>query len=79
MMTTSTSTPVDRVCSIVSAVIKVAVDANTARSNTPQWDSLKHIEVMFAIEDEFGVQFSEEELASLTSISAIAVRLTHAA
>jgi acyl carrier protein len=42
-----------------------------SRETTAAWDSLKHVAVIFAIEDEFEVQFSEEQMASLASLSAI--------
>lgn len=45
------------------------------RKETPQWDSLRHIELMFAIEDHFDVQFSEHQLATLDSLEAIAIAL----
>ena len=43
-----------------------------SRENTAEWDSLKHLEIMFAVEDEFRVEFSEDELASADSIARIA-------
>lgn len=54
--------------------------AGISRRNTHAWDSLRHIEIMFALEDEFGIEFSEEELASLESVAKIvdAVRVRHA-
>lgn len=56
-------------------------DADITRQNTPSWDSLKHIEIMFALEDELGTEFSEEELAKLDSVAKIvdAVLAKHAA
>ncbi|MHB8544095.1 MAG: acyl carrier protein [Leptospirales bacterium] len=39
------------------------------RENTPEWDSLKHIEIMFALEDELGVSFSEDELVELDTVN----------
>jgi acyl carrier protein len=42
-----------------------------SRETISAWDSLKHVAVIFAIEDEFEVQFSEEQMASLASLSAI--------
>lgn len=55
--------------------------ADITRQNTPSWDSLKHIEIMFALEDELGTEFSEEELAKLDSVTKIvdAVLAKHAA
>ena len=63
---------------VLTTVLKCEVNAETSRKNTPQWDSLKHIEVIFALEDALGWEFSEEELADLDSVSNILDRaLTH--
>lgn len=32
------------------------------------WDSLAHINVMFAVESEFGLQFSDEQFTSFQSV-----------
>jgi acyl carrier protein len=55
--------------------------ADITRKNTASWDSLKHIEIMFALEDELGAEFSEEELVRLDSVAKIvdAVLVKHAA
>jgi acyl carrier protein len=37
----------------------------------PQWDSLHHIELMLALEMEYGVQISSEVLPELLSLGAI--------
>lgn len=50
-------------------VLKTDVDADTSVLNTPQWDSLRHIEVIFAVEDAAGVQFDEAELSELNSVA----------
>ena len=41
------------------------------RASEPGWDSIKHIELIFALEDAFGMLFGEEELAGLDSSYAI--------
>jgi len=41
------------------------------RTHTHAWDSLKHVEIMFAIEEEFGIEFAEQELKTATSASRI--------
>jgi acyl carrier protein len=56
---------------VLATVLKCEVSKKTSRENTPQWDSLKHIEVIFAIEDELGHLFSEVELAELNSVERI--------
>lgn len=40
-------------------------------ADVPGWDSLEHINLMFAIEEEFGVQFVGNELAELENIGAL--------
>ncbi len=39
--------------------------------NTPKWDSLRHIEVVFAIENAFHVRFTMPEIASLRQLGDI--------
>lgn len=41
------------------------------RDTAGGWDSLKHMEILFAVEDELGIQFREDELAELGSVRAI--------
>ena len=37
-------------------------------ANVPQWDSLRHIEVIFAIESAYQVRFTMPEIASLRNL-----------
>ncbi len=71
------------VLATLSAVLKrpLPQGAQTSRDNTPEWDSLKHVEIMFALEDELATEFSEDELAQLSSAASIidTVAARHAA
>lgn len=40
---------------------------SVTRDSEPGWDSLKHVELILMLEEHFGVQFSEEEMAALRS------------
>jgi len=42
------------------------------RDDQPDWDSLKHIELVFALEGALGVRFEADELGELTDVEAIA-------
>jgi len=71
------------VLTVLAAVLKrpFHAGADITRQNTPSWDSLKHIEIMFALEDELDIEFSEEELVKLDSVIKVveAVLAKHAA
>jgi acyl carrier protein len=45
------------------------------RADVPEWDSLKHMEIVFALEDRYGVQFDESEFQRLDTPVAIAAAL----
>ena len=42
-----------------------------SRATEPAWDSLKHVELAFLIEDHFGVRFSEKEVAGIEDLAGI--------
>lgn len=45
-------------------------DASNSQ-NTPRWDSLRHIEVVFAVESAFHVRFTMPEITSLRNLGDI--------
>lgn len=54
------------VMNLIAELLKLDTDSLSSRFNqTTIWDSLQRVEILFAIEDEFDVQFSEAELARL--------------
>jgi acyl carrier protein len=59
------------VISVLSTVLKREICNDDSRENLVQWDSLKHIEVIFAIEDELNVEFPEKLLPDLNSVVSI--------
>lgn len=38
---------------------------NAAFAEEGLWDSLKKVEIIFALEDEFGITFEQEEIAAI--------------
>ncbi|MFT0531221.1 acyl carrier protein [Castellaniella hirudinis] len=63
------------VVKIVSTVLKEQISLEASRAALSTWDSLKHVEIMFALEDEFGIAFSEKELSDLDNVSEIIDRI----
>jgi acyl carrier protein len=62
---------VERVLRVVSAVLDVPLStlhSETSSDDIERWDSLGHLNLIMALEGEFGVQFSEDDLTDLTSI-----------
>jgi acyl carrier protein len=71
----------DRVRQVLSLTLNTPIPAGEdfTRDGASVWDSLKHVELIFALEDEFDVQFSEsmmQELVSLNAIVAVIRRLS---
>ena len=44
--------------------------------DTPQWDSFVHINLIIAIESEFGIEFDSAEIGNLLSVSQILNAIT---
>jgi acyl carrier protein len=65
------------VADLVRRVLKLPPGIRSAlsRSELAQWDSLKHMELIFALEDRYGVQFDEAEFPTLVSTHAIVAAL----
>lgn len=66
----------DAVGALVARVLGVAGTAHDLRRQAlPEWDSLKHVEIVFALEDAYNMQFDESEFAALDSVDAIVALL----
>jgi acyl carrier protein len=48
-----------------------AVTRETAPANTPTWDSISHLNLIFEVEDVFGVRLSTEEIPRVTSAGSL--------
>lgn len=62
----------ERIIEIIAQIIKKdEADLVLDIGKEGRWDSLKLVEIVFALEDEFDVMFNEEEIANMKSISKI--------
>jgi len=65
----------DRVRQMMADIFGVPVDQLTPASspdNVETWDSIQHLNLVMALEQEFGVQFSPEEIEQLLSVELVA-------
>ncbi len=68
----------DRVQTIFSDVFQIAREQVTPESSPdtiPNWDSLQHLNLVLALEQEFGIQFTPEEIEQLLSVELVAALL----
>lgn len=64
----------ERICQTLADVLGLDVGdigLSTSRTNTAAWDSLKHIELVMALETEFGVSLSVAEIEAINSVGDI--------
>lgn len=50
---------------------KVEITRDTTCEDMEEWDSIAHIQLIFEIEEVFGMQFEAEEIGMLNSIGKI--------
>lgn len=70
------------VLDVLSAILRrpFPPGVDVVRADTAGWDSLKHVEIVFAIEEELGVTFPETALSELDRASrfvSVAAALLH--
>jgi citrate synthase len=59
---------------LLTKSLRVPADQITpelAFGDLPQWDSMGHMEVMMALEAQYGIEINAETIGALTSIPAI--------
>jgi len=59
---------------IMAAVFELSksdINSDTNPDTVANWDSLRHMKFVLALEEEFAVEFSDDQIFSLTSIASI--------
>jgi acyl carrier protein len=65
----------ERTRRIVADIFALPMDQvrpDSSPDTIQQWDSLKHLEMVLALEQEFAIQFTPEEIEQLLSVELIA-------
>lgn len=58
---------------------KIALTPETTADDVEDWDSLTHISLMAAVEDEFGVKFSMREVSGMKNVGEMAALIAERA
>ncbi|MFO0481208.1 MAG: acyl carrier protein [bacterium] len=70
---------VKRVIAAVLGIDEAEVADDAGPGRTRNWDSLKQMQIMLALEDEYGGRFGDQEMFERTSLSSIVDALTERA
>ena len=68
----------NKVLEIVSEILKVnisTISSKTSMENMEKWDSLKQMQIIIAIEEEFDVKISDDDLVEANSIHKLAASI----
>ncbi|MGD0798154.1 MAG: acyl carrier protein [Acidobacteriaceae bacterium] len=63
---------------IVADILEISVDEVTPElgvGSVESWDSFRHLQLVLAIEGEYGVQFDPQRIPDLTSVALIQAEL----
>ncbi len=64
----------DRIKSVMSAVFEISTDEindESSPDSIESWDSLKYINLIIALEEEFGIEFTDSEISEMINFSLI--------
>jgi acyl carrier protein len=75
---TSTSSTLERIQGVVRALLgnnDIVLTPETRPADVPGWDSLANVNIVFGVEEEFGIRFSDEDLAAAPTVGEFAERV----
>jgi acyl carrier protein len=64
----------ERVRRMLSALLNVPLERvgdESSREALEEWDSLKHMHLVLALEEEFGVEFADDEVSRLATVAGL--------
>jgi acyl carrier protein len=71
----------DRVYKVVSQILSIPLDQineEFSPDHCSEWDSLRHMNLILALEEEFQVQFDEEQIVEMLNVELIIESLKEA-
>ena len=64
----------DKVCALMAVVLEVnanEIAADSRMDSVAAWDSLKHMKLIMALEQELDIEFDDEEIVDMLSVPLI--------
>lgn len=64
----------EKVYQIISQLMETpvaSINENSSAEDIVKWDSLKHMDLMMTLEEEFEIQFTDEEIVELSDVKSI--------
>ncbi len=62
----------EKIIDIITRILEVDredIEMDTAIGDLPEWDSLNHLRIITELEEEFGIKYSQSDLAELEDVS----------
>ena len=56
---------------LISGILNKPVDATTEMGAIQEWDSIRNVMILSALEEHFDILFPEDDIFDLTSVKAI--------
>ena len=66
-----------RVCEIASDILEANVTADSSPETVESWDSVQNLNLVLALEQEYGMEFAPEDLDQVKTLGSFA-RIVHA-
>lgn len=68
------------VIKIISEVLEVQeskISINTGIGDIPEWDSIKQMQIIISLEEEYGIEFSEDDLVEANNVKKLCEHILH--
>ena len=69
----------DRIKNVMAAIFEISVDEindESSPDNVKSWDSLRHMNLVVALEEEFGKTFTDDEIVEMMNYNLIKMILS---
>jgi acyl carrier protein len=64
-------TKVKEIIAIVLNISPAAIKDNISPESVAAWDSMKHMDIILALEDEFDITFTDQEIVAMVDLQEI--------